>query len=423
MTIESPVVRTERGSEHEHLASTIVTMQLGVCLAVLLSLMFFSGGLFFLFAFNYDVGPYFTITRVIHFYAGLTSIPFLLAKYGSTTFRLAGYYLRLPRFKKAGPPRLVPRIMSPLLALDFFVLYFSGLYLIFHYYYTVANIPPFNLRPGVLHTWAAVVAVPLLAIHLGWHLFETARGLDQERRELRAETPRSPESRRRVLERRAFVGTVLGGGLGLAFALQNTPLAHKSVHGLFIGRVPEEEKGGPGGFPTETLFGLTEDLDLNAWRLQVNGAVGRELSLSYDQLLALPPVSQRIRLSCVSGWSTVREWRGPLLRDVLALALADGAAKTIDFHSVTNRGYSWHRKRLNGDKTILATHVNGEPLSNKHGFPVRLILPGYPGQNMIKQLDRITVRPEAVTFEPEYHLSLRGAPADGCCLDGPGSAA
>ena len=77
-------------------------MQLGVCLTVLLGLMFFSGGLFYLYTFNYDVGPYFTLTRFIHFYAGLASIPFLLAKYGSTGFRFAGYYLRLPRFKKAG---------------------------------------------------------------------------------------------------------------------------------------------------------------------------------------------------------------------------------------------------------------------------------------------------------------------------------
>src|SRR5688572_13574706 len=114
-------------SAHGHLASTIVTMQLGVALVVLLGLMFLSGGLFYLYTFNYDMGPYFTVTRVIHFYAGLASIPFLVAKYASTSFRFAGYYLRLPRFKRAGPPALVPRVMSPLLALDFFVLYFSGL--------------------------------------------------------------------------------------------------------------------------------------------------------------------------------------------------------------------------------------------------------------------------------------------------------
>ena len=70
------------------------------------------------------------------------SIPFLLAKYGSTSIRFAGYYLGAARFKPPGPPSLVPRVLSPLLAADFFVLYFSGLYMLFHYYYTTTNIWP-----------------------------------------------------------------------------------------------------------------------------------------------------------------------------------------------------------------------------------------------------------------------------------------
>ncbi len=397
---------TRPHTEHEHLASTIVTMQLGVALLVLLGLMFVSGGLFYLYTFNYDIGPYFTVTRVIHFYAGLASIPFLLAKYGSTTFRFLGYYLHAPRFKRAGPPKLGPRVFSPLLALDFFVLYFSGLYMLFHYYYTVTNIPPFELKPVQAHLWAAILAVPLIAAHLGWHLVETARGLSQERRELRMQSHAS----RRVLTRRGFVGTVLAGGLGLAFGYQNTPLATTNAHGLFIGRIPKAERGGPGGFPVETLFGR-EEVDPGSWRLRVDGAVEREVELTHDQLLALPAVTTRIRLNCVSGWSSLPEWSGPRVRDVLALAEADSRAKSVEFHSVTNYGVVWHRARL-GDDAILATHVNGAPLSNDHGFPVRLIVPGYPGQNMVKQLDRITLRRENERIDPDFKLARAGFDQD-----------
>jgi hypothetical protein len=387
---------------HEHLASTVVTMQLGLALSVLLALLFFSGGQFYLYVFNYDVGPYFTFTRVLHFYVGLASVPFLLAKYGSTGFRFAGYYLRLPRFKQAGPPRLLPRVLSPVLALDFFVLYFSGAYMLFHYYYTVTNIPPLMFKPVQLHLWAAIVAVPLLAIHLGQHFVEVIRGLSQERRELLTQQRRSPESARRVATRRAFVGSVLAGGLGLAFAFQNTPAAHANLRGLFIGRIPKEDRDGPGNFPIETLFGRT-NVDPSTWRLHITGAVGREMELTYDQLLALPAVSNEIRINCVSGWSSVPTWSGPKVRDVLALAQADAAAKSVDFHSVTNYSLTWHRHLL-GDDALLATHVNGAPLSADHGFPVRLIAPGYPGQNMIKQLDRIDVRLDAVPFDPDFKL-------------------
>lgn len=386
-----------------HLASTIVTMQLGVALLVLLSLMFLSGGLFYLYTFNYDVGPYFTATRLIHFYAGLASIPFLFAKYGSTTFRLLGYYLHLPRFKRAGPPAWGPRLFSPLLALDFFVLYFSGLYMLFHYYYTVTNIPPFAFKPVQLHIWSAISAVPLIALHLGWHLTETARGLAQERRQLRRTEAHAPEEARRALTRRAFAGTVALGGLGLAFGFQNTPLANREMHGLFIGRIPAEERGGPGDFPVETLFGVEENLDTETWRLRIDGAVARELELSYADLLALPAVTRTIRLNCVSGWSAVPTWSGPRLRELLALAGED-RAKSVYFHSVTNYGVNWHRGRLGGD-AILATHVNGAPLSANHGYPVRLIVPGYPGQSMVKQLDRITVGRESPRIDPDFKLT------------------
>ncbi len=395
-----------------HPASTIVTMQLGVSLMVLLGLMFFSGGLFYLYTFNYDVGPYFTITRFIHFYVGLASIPFLLAKYGSTGYRFAGYYLRVPRFKKAGPPGLIPRIFSPLLALDFFVLYFSGLYMLFHYYYTVTNIPPYEFKPVQVHLWAAILAVPLIAIHLGSHLLEVSRGLYRERRELMAEPP-SPESSGRVMTRRAFVGTVLAGGLGLAIGFQNTPLLNEEVKGLFIGRIPDEERGGPGDFPVETLFGK-RDVDAASWRLKIDGAVGNELDLTYNELLALPPVSKQIRISCVSGWSSVPTWSGPLVRDVLQKASADANAQTVYFNSVSGYSLGWHRHRLDGDNAILATHVNGAPLSNNHGFPVRLIVPGYPGQDMVKQIDHIFVGMDDQKINPDFKLTSL-APGDAAC--------
>lgn len=386
-----------------HPASTIVTMQLGVCLTVLLGLMFFSGGLFYLYTFNYDVGPYFTLTRFIHFYVGLASIPFLLAKYGSTGYRFAGYYLRVPRFKKAGPPGLIPRIFSPLLALDFFVLYFSGLYMLFHYYYTVTNIPPYEFKPVQVHLWAAILAVPLIAVHLGSHLVEVARGLYRERRELMAEPP-APESAGRVMTRRAFMGTVLVGGLALAIGFQNTPLLNKEVKGLFIGRIPDEERGGTGDFPVETLFGKRE-VDVASWRLKIDGAVGDELNLSYDELLAMPAVTKKIRISCVSGWSSVPTWSGPLVRDVLQKAGADPGARTVYFNSVSGYSLGWHRNRLSGGSAILATHVNGAPLSDNHGFPVRLIAPGYPGQDMVKQIDHIFVGKDDQKIDPDFKLT------------------
>ncbi|MGH2588473.1 MAG: molybdopterin-dependent oxidoreductase, partial [Dehalococcoidia bacterium] len=295
-------VNHPHGARHEYPLITIVTMQMGMALTVLLGVMLFSGALFYLYTFNYDIGPYFTAVRFIHFYAGLASIPFLLAKYGVTGLRVAGYYLRLPRFKAMDPPPLLQRLASPLLALDFFVLYFSGLYMLFHYYYTVTNISPFELKPVQLHLWSAILAVPLLAVHLSAHLLETIRGLSHQRATLINQGDGDVAPRRRLLTRRALLASVALGGVGLAGAFQNTRLANAEWNNLFIGRIPEEERGGPGDFPVETLFGKTE-IDPATWQLQVDGAVGRPLALSYADLLALPAATLGIRLNCVSGWT------------------------------------------------------------------------------------------------------------------------
>lgn len=388
---------------HDHsgrpFASTLVTMQLGVALTALLSLLFLSGGLFYLFTYDYNIGPYFTATWAVHFYAGLASIPFLVAKYGSTGFRFLGYYLRLPRFVAAGPPALLPRITSPLLALDFFVLYFSGLYMLFHYYYTVTNIPPFNLQPSVLHTWSAVAAVPLLAVHLGSHLVETARTLYQRR----AELPGAPvEPAQVAMGRRGFLAGVVLGGLGLSYGFVHTGLVNRNFRGLYIGRIPVEERGGPGAFPVETLFGK-EQVDGASWRLTLEGSDGQARVLTYNELLALPTVTRRIRLSCVSGWTAVPEWTGPRVRDVLVLAGA-GQVRSVYFESASGYGVTWRQGPILKSDALLATHVNGAPLSGNHGYPVRLIVPGYPGRRMVKQLVRIALSAEEKLVEPNLHL-------------------
>jgi DMSO/TMAO reductase YedYZ molybdopterin-dependent catalytic subunit len=126
--------------------------------------------------------------------------------------------------------------------------------------------------------------------------------------------------------------------------------------------------------------------------------------LTYQDLLALPAYEHRIRLSCVSGWTEVPTWSGPRVADVLALASERAGTGSVAFHSLSGYAFTWHRRRLNDSRALLATHVNGAPLSTNHGFPVRLIVPGYPGQNMVKQIDRIFVRGDEESFAPDFQI-------------------
>ncbi len=407
-------------------SSTRLTAHLGLILSVMLALLFLSGAFFFLYTFNFDAPPWFTGVRFLHFYVGIASVPILIAKYGSTGFRFAGYYLRVPRFRRAGPPPLIPRVLAPLLLSDFFALYFSGGYMLFHYYYTVTNIGPFEGKPVQVHLWAAMLGVPLVTIHLLWHFVAAVRTLPRRRPAAGATgaTGASPalaadaEGARAAYTRRAFLLGVGGIGAALAVAFQNTRLRSVEFAHLFIGRIPPEERGGPGDFPVEVLFGKAHVDDVAAYRLAVEGEVDAPLSLSYDDLLALPAHESRIRLSCVSGWTEHAVWRGPRVRDVLALARERRAvAHSVAFHSLSGYGFTWHRERLDVDDALLATHVNGAPLSENHGFPARLIVPGYPGQNMVKQIDRIFVRGDGEPFHPDLRLiaDVQGGDRDSPC--------
>ncbi len=384
-------------------SSTRLTAQLGLILTLMLAGMFASGAFFYLYTFNYDLPPWFTLVRFVHFYVGLASIPILLAKYGSTSLRFAGYYLGARRFKAAGPPSLAPRLLSPLLAADFFVLYFSGLYMLFHYYYTTTNIWPLEAKPVQVHLWAAMIGAPLVTIHLAWHLATALRST-------RGTTVASPEvtkfeeGPRSRLARRTVLAGLAATGFGLALAFQNTGVRSHQFGNLFIGRIPKEERGGPGDFPVETLFGRQDPVDTSAYRLIVEGEVDQPLALTYEDILALPTYQHRIRLSCVSGWSEVPTWSGPRIADVLALAGERAGAGAVSVRSLSGYGFTWHRRRLSHPRALLATHVNGAPLSTNHGYPVRLIVPGYPGQNMVKQIDRIFVRGDDEAFNPDFKI-------------------
>lgn len=384
-------------------SSTRLTAQLGLILTLMLALMFMSGGFFYLYVFNYGLPGWFGAVRFVHFYVGIASIPILLGKYATTAVRFGGYYLRVPRFKKAGPPSLVPRLLSPLLAADFFVLYASGLYMLFHYYYTTTNIWPLEAKPVQTHLWAAIIGAPLVTVHLVWHLAAAWRSVAHPSTPVPSLQPYR-ESSRGMHSRRSVLAGLGVAGVSIALALQNTAVRSRDVANLFIGRIPPEERGGPGDFPVETLFGRVDPVDHEAFRLVVEGEVDSPLSLSYQDILALPWVEYSIRISCVSGWTEVPRWRGPRVADVLALAKERSGAGSVSFHSLSGYGFTWHRGPLSQSKALLATHVNGARLSTNHGFPVRLIVPGYPGQNMVKQVDRIFVRGDREQFNPDFRI-------------------
>lgn len=175
-------------------------------------------------------------------------------------------------------------------------------------------------------------------------------------------------------------------------------------------------------------------VDPSTWRLTIGGTVARPLSFALDQLKALPAVTRQVTLECAGNGRarlTPRpisqpwlfeavgnaEWTGTPLRPLLEAAGPLPNAVEVVFTGLdrgVQAGIEQQYERslsladASSDDVLLAYAINGQPLPPQHGFPVRVIVPGWYGMTHVKWLRSITVvsRPfRGYQQEPAYHLT------------------
>ncbi len=136
--------------------------------------------------------------------------------------------------------------------------------------------------------------------------------------------------------------------------------------------------------------------DFRDWRLQVDGLVDRPLSLSLDQLKAMPARTQITQHNCDEGWTAVGQWTGVPLGHVLQLARLQPDARFIIFHCADNIRGTWYYESIDlfdafHPQTILAYGMNGGPVPVGNGAPLRLRVELQIGYKNAKYLKRIEV--------------------------------
>jgi|SRR5208283_3665535 len=137
--------------------------------------------------------------------------------------------------------------------------------------------------------------------------------------------------------------------------------------------------------PNNALAG-TQHINQGTYRLVVNGLVTTQLSLSYQDLLNLPQVSELATLECVEGWSFVAKWTGPTLASIFALAGVQPGATTVIFDTTdVPDGYtSLDLSYIESQNIIIALKLNDITLPADRGFPFQLVAVGKYGYKWAK---------------------------------------
>jgi sulfoxide reductase catalytic subunit YedY len=131
-------------------------------------------------------------------------------------------------------------------------------------------------------------------------------------------------------------------------------------------------------------------IDLKTYRLNVTGKVGRPLSLSYDQILKYPSVTEVVLLICPGFFSFNGRWTGVHLKDLLQEAQIKKEAQYVIIIGAGNT-VKIPLKMIEQKRIFLAYRVNGVTLPQEHGFPLRLVYEDAYGHNWVKYVDEVIV--------------------------------
>jgi DMSO/TMAO reductase YedYZ molybdopterin-dependent catalytic subunit len=186
----------------------------------------------------------------------------------------------------------------------------------------------------------------------------------------------------------AVAGVLLYYGVGLLFPKAGISRADA------VGAIRTQEVTPTNKFYRVDVNIFPPSVNSGGWKLPVSGLVSNPLTLDYSQLLSMTPVEQYNTLECVSNevggdLISTAKWKGVKLKDVLAQAQVEPDATYVVFKAADGYDVGIPLDKAMLDGTILAYQINGVPLPPEHGFPVRVIVPGYYGMMNCKWLASI----------------------------------
>ena len=201
------------------------------------------------------------------------------------------------------------------------------------------------------------------------------------------------------MERRAFVL----GTIGLAAAGGGAALARKLYRAATFSYDGTQYKGNivQPITPNDLFYCVTKNVidpkvNIDVWHLEIGGLVQNPATWRFQDLVGFKPTTQETTLMCISngldaGLISNAVWKGLPLRDLLDQAGVLAGAARVRLHGVDNYTDTIPLEKAMEPSTLLAYEMNDAPLPDRHGYPLRVIVPGYFGEKNVKWLTRVEV--------------------------------
>jgi DMSO/TMAO reductase YedYZ molybdopterin-dependent catalytic subunit len=314
------------------------------------------------------------LTQGVHVTMGIASIPLLLAK-------LWAVY---PRFW-TWPP--LTSLAHGVERVSLLPLVGGALFLVLSGVASISRWLPFGFAFPPAHFAAAWITIGALIIHVGAKAGATRLALHpQEQDRLAVDGG---------LSRRGFLAAAAAAASTLVLTTVGQtlrPLAPLAV------LAPRDPRVGPQSLPVNKTAASARVLDaIHAadYRLVIEGNVTSPIALTLDELRAMPQRTVVLPIACVDGWSAAGTWGGISLRELIARAGApEGASARVESIQQQRAPYSSsdvEAGQMTDPDLLVALTLNGEPLDDDHGYPLRLVGPNRPGVQQTKWLRKVVV--------------------------------
>ncbi len=224
------------------------------------------------------------------------------------------------------------------------------------------------------------------------------------RRPSRAEAGLTPASGDRGVRRRTVVVGAAGGLVALASGGLAAVLYRRSTFGY--DGLKNTGPNLPPITPNDRFYVVTKNfvdprVDRDVWRLRVHGLVEEPRTYTFAELSELPSVEQETTLECISnkvggGLMSNAVWKGVPLQRLLTSSRPRPGVTRVFLRAADGYTYATSFDRARNESTLVAYGMNGERLPDRHGYPVRLIMPGGYGELNVKWLQEVELVDEAV---------------------------